>query len=481
MTELSPEPDHPHPPRFYWLKRLSASASLTLLLVAGLWTTLAWRADRRLGDEFARYRSLGQPVLPTDFDATAVPDADNAAPVLFRAPRAIKTNSLTDDDWNKVGPLWPDRPIPDDEIAPLTRLAEAVAPARELVRSARPKKSIDWGLRTHGSVRNPTSLANNQEFLGDLILKCAFLDHHRGDQAAAIEALRDGLFISRAIQCDIPTTGTHFYALRMTSRAANYAAAFATEIELHATNSTTRPATPSQIRGLINDLLDDQPLLRHGLRSLYAERLTQREDAQVAGRANALRPFFAADALNAVRGTSIAIDAASKDTWPAASAKLPPPHAPLPYSSNRPSLSQLAHPYYPARYGYATPEESVRGEFQALATRRIAASALAIRLYREDHAGQFPTRLDDLVPDYLPAVPIDPFSPDHHPLRYVPDSPNPYIYSVGEDATDDRGSEQWITPPDHPPESFFPWSRRDAVFHLLPGSKLGPPTRPAVP
>lgn len=41
---------------------------------------------------------------------------------------------------------------------------------------------------------------------------------------------------------------------------------------------------------------------------------------------------------------------------------------------------------------------------------------LALRLYHLDHGGALPATLDQLVPEYLPAVPLDPF--DGKPLRY---------------------------------------------------------------
>jgi hypothetical protein len=52
--------------------------------------------------------------------------------------------------------------------------------------------------------------------------------------------------------------------------------------------------------------------------------------------------------------------------------------------------------------------------------------------------GRLPTNLDDLVPDYLAAVPVDPFSGRPLHLRRLEDAI--VIYSVGEDQTDDDGA-----------------------------------------
>ena len=53
----------------------------------------------------------------------------------------------------------------------------------------------------------------------------------------------------------------------------------------------------------------------------------------------------------------------------------------------------------------------------------MAAVALAIRLYRADHGGAWPASLGELVPAYLPAIPIDPLASNGSPLHYVQDAP----------------------------------------------------------
>jgi len=60
---------------------------------------------------------------------------------------------------------------------------------------------------------------------------------------------------------------------------------------------------------------------------------------------------------------------------------------------------------------------------------------LACRAY-EEATGHLPETLQALVPDYLPAVPRDPF--DGQPFRYSTE--RRIIYSVGEDLTDDGGT-----------------------------------------
>lgn len=73
--------------------------------------------------------------------------------------------------------------------------------------------------------------------------------------------------------------------------------------------------------------------------------------------------------------------------------------------------------------------------------------ALALELWHRRH-GEWPAKLDELVPDLLPAVPPD--RVDGQPLRYVIRDGRPILYSVGRNGLDDGGvsTEQpsWAEP-----------------------------------
>lgn len=64
-------------------------------------------------------------------------------------------------------------------------------------------------------------------------------------------------------------------------------------------------------------------------------------------------------------------------------------------------------------------------------------AGLALAAYHHDH-GEYPASLDELVPDYLEALPPDPFS--QGPLVYRRGEADEYVlYTVGEDGIDDGG------------------------------------------
>jgi hypothetical protein len=70
---------------------------------------------------------------------------------------------------------------------------------------------------------------------------------------------------------------------------------------------------------------------------------------------------------------------------------------------------------------------------------RVAQTALAIERFRLAHTNALPASLDDLVPAYLKAVPIDPY--DGKPLRFKLRQPGYVVYSLGQDGKDDGGLE----------------------------------------
>ena len=79
-------------------------------------------------------------------------------------------------------------------------------------------------------------------------------------------------------------------------------------------------------------------------------------------------------------------------------------------------------------------------ELKTVAQVRVAVAAVAVERWRSAHGGKVPGSLADLAPNFLPAVPADPF--DGQPLRYNKLAKGYVIYSIGEDFTDDGGKEE---------------------------------------
>ena len=74
---------------------------------------------------------------------------------------------------------------------------------------------------------------------------------------------------------------------------------------------------------------------------------------------------------------------------------------------------------------------------RSVAALRLVITDLAVRGYQAKN-GKPPTALADLVPAWLPTVPLDPFG--NRPLTYGVTTNSFLLYSVGPDETDDQGT-----------------------------------------
>ncbi len=75
---------------------------------------------------------------------------------------------------------------------------------------------------------------------------------------------------------------------------------------------------------------------------------------------------------------------------------------------------------------------------ESFALLRTARTALAVERYRLGN-GRIPDGLAELVPEYLPELPQDPF--DGNPIRYGKLENGYVVYSIGPDRKDDGGAE----------------------------------------
>lgn len=96
--------------------------------------------------------------------------------------------------------------------------------------------------------------------------------------------------------------------------------------------------------------------------------------------------------------------------------------------------------YLPFRYDF--PDHDLKSDELTLGQRDAALVVIALDLYRRRH-GEWPTNLEALTSDLLPAVPLDRY--DGQPLRYRVVDGHPLLYSVGPDRDDDGGSDgDWV-------------------------------------
>jgi len=446
---------------------------VVLLLVLGhvLWRNVE---RRRFIAAVQRLQQAGEPVLMDDFNHAATNDPNNPVPEWRAAAAALDLvstgNPLYRPDVGEV-----EFPLTDRELAMLRNvvganrmtLAHAEVAARKTGQPA-------WDL-TIRSLPALMSLPDlNQQRTVARVLSAAAMDaHQRGDDAEAVARLRQMLALNRAVYRQPGIVG-HLVGIGIGERTCDTLQKIAPDLRVGSSRNTGgQPASVEQARRLIADLLEDTPQ-REGQRyALQYERMMLAEmaiefangkfNATVAGGSASpprpvggylLSPMLYADGRTMLELATKVTNAAQLPDWPAAEAKL----------KLLPDFDRLAS----ARHFMLTIfgmmmhawDKAVLQDFRALTDKRLTAVALGARWYSTEHDGRFPPKLDDLVPNYLPAIPADPMTAGSR-LRHRPGD-NPVVYSVGEDGVDDGGSEQPLDP-SHPDNR---WRQKDIVVHL---------------
>jgi hypothetical protein len=465
----------PWPPCYRWLKRSLAIFAVVVALLIGL--QLFWQhiADERLAAQIAAIHARGEPILPEDFKSLAIADSDNGAWYLRQAAAAIKHAPEAETLWDGWGIAYTDH-----EISDLTRWMDDEQAARSMARKARAHPIVAWNMKFgHPAITTVLPDLNTQRGLANTLGRVAFVEHHRGNDAEAVKAIRDLHFVADAMQQYSPLIISHMVGVGIDAVASYAVIDLSRDLSITDSSSTTRPgagpASRAQVLQLIADLSDERQYRLGGIRSLYGERWIAvdapnyiLQNAMPTPQFYALRLAFKLDVINMLKAETQVSQAMGQPTLAAAMAMMPPKR-PQPRG-----VAMLAHLL--SSILLPSLSSSVEQHFRELTDHRAAVIALAIRLWRFDHAGRWPASLDELAPQYLAAVPVDPMSPTGAPFHFKLDAPGgAIIYSVGECGVDHGGSEQVIRKktPGYPPTQ---WDKLNAVYHLTPQP---PTTRPA--
>lgn len=434
-----------------WPLRLLGWAAVVLAVLSVLRLAWGFYADRRLSAAIAERRAQGERVTWEELAPEPLADEENAAALYLKAVAAMR-------DPNRL--LWKLNTSLAALRADAGEARQLLAANREplrLVRAARDLHRTNWGTpwKSPAVMMLPPHLSGVRSLvrLSGIAMLQAQLD---GDSREALEHVRDMLDVSARLETSEVT------ALSLLTRRATDALALArleTLLpELRIGEGEARAVTPNEVRALVRRLLDERELQEGAAQSLRADRARLIDTAEWlnSGRARwsavtgmtlvplpswvgsvpdvahrvLLGPAWKLDAARAFPYIDQFHVALATPSWPEARVLLPPLRNALEISfAPNQTLSTVL---------VGNDWHLVRVTFQAKASRRLAATALALRLY-EVTEGTLPERLEALVPAYLDAVPIDPMSPEGAPLGYVHDAVQPRVYSVGEDERDDGG------------------------------------------
>lgn len=428
------------------------------------------RARASLDREMAALRASGEPVLPVDLQQPPIPDAQNAAISLGEAARQLKLDAQAQRGW-------PDAHVPlaDEEIELFTRVCAQNCEVFPLVTRAGALTDADWQTDfSVGSENLTMPFLHEQRDLTRLLEAGALLAHHRDEDDHALQRVNEILHISDAVG-QSPNLISILVAFGARARAADVVARIAPSLE----------APPPDVAETIARLLDEassQELLARGLR---AERVMQQDmlrrtldgtigatpGAAVPANNNVARrmllgPIISGDSVIIIRRMTRMIEATDAPDLPTFLARL----GPLPEGvAKRSFLHVLAGALLPSL------ERTAHVRYRCDNDSRLAATALAIRWYSIEHDGRFPETLDELVPKYLPSVPLDALAGNGKTIGYVnaqADPDRPRVYHVGENLKDDGGR-----PPD--PDATDKQNRESTDVVVFLKHQPRPATQPA--
>jgi len=251
MPAVIDEPDIPSPPRFWCLKRLAVAYTLFITAIVDLWLVWDKLAQRRFDAEIARLRGLGQPVLAADFNnLPAVPDDRNAAVLLKQAMAFTYTADQEEFERNLLLYVR----LTDNQRRVLSTYPITFASQIQLAHRARQRNQADWGqvYRTPLIGVMLPSL-NNARQLATMLGYAALASHLDGDDAEAIECVRDILHLGEMIDVDGQTLVEHLVAVGIDALACSQLEMMADELAIDGDRPpllqpATQPSSPTSRR-----------------------------------------------------------------------------------------------------------------------------------------------------------------------------------------------------------------------------------------
>jgi hypothetical protein len=429
-----------------WLRRVLVLGTIGIVIVGAFIGGQVYRrlADKRLLQETVADLDVKSPrwrLEDIEADRVAIPDAENSATVIRAAHARIRPLAPppTDDSIDLLH-LDPAAALTDEQLRAVIDLVEsaesAIAPALRLEQFPRGRHPI-----THSADGIGTRLPH----IGDIddvhkrvLLPLLLMHLHEGDTAAAV---RDWVCIAHLGR----SLGDEPYGVSQATRAARAGQAVR-DLERLLGQVVATDGDLTTIQGKITDDVanDPWPLFLRGERAVWHRLMVAFQSGMFP--ASNVRRFLA----NGEGGRSLSrIEAMIDQTTDSIPPDVAAAHAGILKRSTH-LLSETANLPWHARTApiLAANQSGVPAvnpadyrqvliKFQRnYALLRSALIAVAAERCRLKH-GDWPATPAELVPAFLPELPIDPF--DGQPLRYKRLPDGVVVYSVGPDGVDDGG------------------------------------------
>jgi hypothetical protein len=424
----------------------SSIVLLLIVLVVGAHFIWGIWAAHRLDTALAALHAEGEPVTYTELKLDSVPDAQNASLDYLAAGDLIDTSTPAWTEYDRSDSYNFSPPLTDSERATVRKIVQENTAALARVTAARGKLPGGWKdwLNTPDMLTQLPHL-NGVRTLANLLRFAAMDAHLHGDDQLSLQWVKDELSQAEAAE-HRPLIIGHLVAIGCDELTSNTIAHLAPDLHV-ASNHLAR----QDIVNLLHPLQDESAINNGDKLAWRSERIAAINTMQklaagglsvtsisTAGSSTlswhitgyVLKPLLLTDARLYANYLQDVIVSQTAPDWSAAQKQL----------SNQLPVKVDQHRFqhiYLSLMMTGTQKAGLQ-DYQVKSWRRLATVALAVRLFAADHHDQIPTSLADLVPFYLPAIPMDAMTGT--PLHYKSDPPR--VYAVGTDGVDHGGVPQ---------------------------------------
>ncbi|MGA2496201.1 MAG: hypothetical protein ABSH20_00580 [Tepidisphaeraceae bacterium] len=403
----------------YWARHPWRALGVLLALMLGVRLAWGWYAGHRLAAALDEIRRRGEPASLADVVYPPLPDAQNAAAEHQRAAAALSTtvesptnSNLDYFDYLPYPPKW-------------TQLAEASEKANTkafaILRQSRPLTSAQYRRSLTSLWAANFTYINRVKELTNVVSDGAIYSHLQGDDTEALERLFDVMHVASSFRQD-DLLISQLVVIGIDSKTCTSVQLMAPGLRLDS-RASTRPNTRQQVCRLIDQLLDEQGMGPQLRRAVVIERIAWLDFLNSRSSGNwAIKPLADMHAVRLLPDYDLTIQATQCTSHPEALAILKRGRWEKPQATCDLFGASRVHeiPRYSRWYDLITSNLTPYFEryFRNLGERRATAVVLACQLYRADH-GRWPNALAQLMPEYLPAVPADPFHADSRSIGYT--------------------------------------------------------------
>jgi hypothetical protein len=406
------------PPRWTWFRRIAIAFGCGLVLMLALRLYAGHALARELAELEQRFRASGVAWDVTDLNPTRIAPGEANAAELYLQAVAARTPGV-ETYRNSVYDIQINERYADLFYWLALQAEQKNQKTLQLAHAARDVEPVDWG--------NPLSNTNvgsaifsgwytQARTLANELADTGLYSHFTGDDLTAIDRGLDGLRLARAVVSDRRLIGS-LVGTGITLLTLDFIEQTAHEIRVE------DPAVRQAVLGLMAELETHE----RAIEVPYA-------DAVVGD--TAFVRWWIDDALgNAWLSKPTAVRAmirVSNEAFAVGEAMRGVPVASQPNQIEQAGTGAklvrlfgeqwtITPPLHPDHY--FAQSGSMYDRFPQVCRRihvelRLARTLLALRLYYVDHHQRWPASVDDLVPTYLPAVPLSPFSPSKYRVEF---------------------------------------------------------------